>query len=67
MGELLRTDTLPPAGQVQENYPLYWLAGRRHLLAYHERLSVFHALCQEAPVEPDEKLSLIDSGSDRMG
>ena len=37
----------------------YGLAERRNLLGYHERMAIYSALCQEAPVEPEEKLRLL--------
>lgn len=40
-------------------HPTFQLAERRGLLGYHERFAIYHALCQEAPIDPEEKLSLL--------
>lgn len=37
----------------------YAKAQREHQVAYHQRIAVFLALCQEASVEPDQKLELL--------
>jgi hypothetical protein len=45
---------------VNTGHPAHVVAERRRLLVYHERLAIFFALCQEAPVDPDRKLNLLN-------
>ena len=45
---------------VNTAHPAYAVAERRHLLTYHERLAISCALCQEAPIDPDSRLGLLN-------
>ena len=44
---------------INNAHPTRELASRRGFLGYHERFAIFFALCQEAPVDADERLRLL--------
>ena len=48
-------------------HPAYLKAGRRNLLGYHERLAIYYAVVAEAPVDPAEKLILVNQAITEWG
>ena len=48
-------------------HPTYLRADRRRMIAYHERLAVYYALCLEAPVDPEERFTLLSRALTEWG
>ncbi|MCH7608297.1 MAG: ATP-binding protein [Chloroflexi bacterium] len=52
---------------VNASHPSYIRAQREHQIRYHRRLVVLLALCEEAPIEPAERIRVLDKALARWG